>query len=122
EDTLARHPAVARAIVEMFEAQFDPDAQDKAAARVKTLQARILTALEAVTSLDEDRILRRFVNLVDCALRTNYFQRGADGAPRPWLAIKFDSRRIDDLPLPRPLYEIFVHSTRFDAIHLRGGK
>jgi len=122
EDTLARNPSIARMTVALFEALFDPDAQDKAEARAAKLRADIATALDAVTSLDEDRILRRFVNLADAALRTSYFQRDADGRPKPYLAIKFDSRKIDELPLPRPLVEIFVHSPRVDAVHLRGGK
>jgi glutamate dehydrogenase len=78
--------------------------------------------LDDVANLDEDRILRRFLNLVRCALRTNYFQQGVDGRPKSYLSIKFDSQKIDELPLPRPLVEIWVYSTRVEAVHLRGGK
>src|SRR3546814_7078545 len=55
-------------------------------------------------------------------LRTNYFQPGADGAPKDYLSIKLDSRAVDELPLPRPLVEIWVYSPRVEAVHLRGGK
>src|SRR5690606_41913689 len=64
----------------------------------------------------------RFVNAVQSTLRTNFFQHGEGGEPKPYLSLKLDSHAVDELPLPRPLVEIFVHSPRVDAVHLRGGK
>jgi glutamate dehydrogenase len=122
EETLERHPPITCMIVRLFESLFDPDAQDRAEAQAKKLHGDLMTALEAVSSLDEDRILRRFVNLVESTRRTNYYQVDEAGQPRPWLALKLDSHALDELPLPRPLMEIFVHSPRVDAVHLRGGK
>ncbi len=123
EETLAGNPAVTRMIIDLFESLFDPAAQDGTAnARGDRLRRRIDRALEAVAVLDEDRILRRFVNIVESTLRTNYYQRGPDAAPKPYLSFKLDSRANDDLPLPRPMVEIFVHSPGVDAVHLRGGK
>ena len=84
--------------------------------------AEIEGALQNVASLDEDRILRRFVNAVTSALRTNFFQRDPDGRPKQTIAIKFDCQALDGMPLPRPLYEIFVYSPRVEGIHLRFGK
>ena len=55
-------------------------------------------------------------------LRTNYWQTGADGAPKDWISFKIDSRALDELPAPRPLVEIFVYSPRMEGIHLRGGR
>ena len=78
--------------------------------------------LAAVESLDEDRILRQFVNAVQSALRTNYYQVDADGRPKAQIAIKFSSRKLEGLPLPKPLYEIFVYSPRVEGVHLRFGK
>src|SRR5262249_54035237 len=86
------------------------------------IRARIEAALQGVESLDEDRILRRFVNAVEAALRTNFYQVDAEGRPKETIAIKFASRSIDQLPLPRPLYEIFVYSARVEGVHLRFGK
>ncbi len=63
-----------------------------------------------------------FVNAVQSALRTNFFQLDRDGQPKAIIAVKFDSRRLDSLPLPRPLYEIFVYSPRVEGVHLRFGK
>ena len=73
-------------------------------------------------SLDEDRILRHFVNAVQSAIRTNFYQTGKDGQPKPLIAIKFESGKITDMPLPRPLYEIFVYSPRVEGVHMRFGK
>ena len=75
-----------------------------------------------VESLDEDRILRRFVNAVQAAIRTNFYQIDADGLPKHLIALKFASRALDGLPPPRPLYEIFVYSPRVEGVHLRFGK
>ncbi|MFO1155816.1 MAG: NAD-glutamate dehydrogenase [Rhodospirillales bacterium] len=75
-----------------------------------------------MVSADEDRILRRFLNLVEATLRTTWFQTGTDGKPKPYLAIKLDSRRVEELPLPRPMVEIFVYSPGVEGIHLRGGR
>ncbi|MDQ4134969.1 MAG: NAD-glutamate dehydrogenase, partial [Pseudomonadota bacterium] len=79
-------------------------------------------ALRAVTSLDDDHILRRFVNLVEAAARTNFFQIEANGLPRQTIAFKFECAKVEGLPLPRPLYEIFVYSPRVEGVHLRFGK
>jgi len=86
------------------------------------LRTSIQNGLNDIENADEDRILRRFVNAVECTLRTNYFQRTADGEPKPHLSLKLDSRRLEELPQPRPMCEIFVYSPRMEGIHLRGGK
>src|SRR5262249_20968148 len=78
----------------------------------------VKTALEAVRSLAEDEVLRALDNLVKCALRTNAYQR----PQRPVFSIKVDSRKVEGMPSPRPLVEIYVHSPRLEGIHLRGGK
>ncbi len=130
EATLLSNPEIAEAIVELFEATFDPDFAPDAAgvpnrrrrARMSRIRNRIDAALDAVESLDQDRILRRFLNLVEATLRTNRYQTGADDGPKPYLSFKIDSRAVDDLPQPRPKVEIFVYSPRMEAVHLRGGR
>ncbi|MCA3262782.1 MAG: NAD-glutamate dehydrogenase [Telmatospirillum sp.] len=122
EDTLARHPKIARRLVDFFKACHDPAFAGDRDTAVRGIAVEIAHLLDDVANLDEDRILRRFLNLLQAALRTNYFQAGADGAPKTYLSIKFDSQKIDELPLPRPLVEVWVYSTRVEAVHLRGGK
>ena len=77
---------------------------------------------QACESLDEDRILRHFVNAVQSALRTNFYQIDKDGQPKAQIAIKYESGKLTTLPAPRPLYEIFVYSPRVEGVHLRFGK
>ena len=74
-----------------------------------------------MASLNEDRVLRRFSNVINTTLRTNFFQRDADGGYRAALALKIRSKEIDDLPKPRPFAEIFVYAPDIEGIHLRGG-
>ncbi|MGO9045461.1 MAG: NAD-glutamate dehydrogenase [Xanthobacteraceae bacterium] len=123
--TLRRHSAIAAQIVSLFHARFDPQlgsAPEQHAAQEAEIASAIETALASVDSLDEDRILRRFVNAVAGAIRTNFYQRTNEGRPNDLIAVKFSSRKLDGLPLPRPLYEIFVYSPRVEAVHLRFGK
>jgi len=121
-NTFLAHPQAAQFIYTLFFARHDPDFTGDRAARCHEIETRILDALSTVEVLEEDRIVRRYLNLVQSSLRTNYFQRLPDGTTKPYLAIKYDSRAVEFMPLPKPLYEIFVYSPRVEAVHLRGGK
>jgi glutamate dehydrogenase len=123
--TLRKHAGVAAKIVQLFHARFDPRlaiAAEERAHRQAEILAQIESALQSVESLDEDRILRRFVNAVVAAVRTNFYQLDGAGQPKATIAIKFESRKIEEMPAPRPLYEIFVYSPRLEGVHLRFGK
>jgi glutamate dehydrogenase len=123
--TLRKYPGLAGQIVSLFKTRFDPHmgvAALERNARETALTAEIEAALQAVEGLDEDRILRHFVNAVAAAIRTNFYQLGSDGRAKDLIAIKFSSRKVDAMPLPRPLYEIFLYSPRVEAVHLRFGK
>jgi len=122
EQTLANHPGLARLIVDLFVTLFDPAGAATAVRRARRIRGKLNEGLELVESADEDRILRRFHNVIDATLRTNYFQPAAEGGPKPYLSVKLDSGKVDDLPLPLPMVEVFVYSPRVEAIHLRGGK
>jgi glutamate dehydrogenase len=121
--TLINNPGIAVALVELFEARFDPDSHD--AARALQIASRIESDIDAVQSLDEDRILRSFLAVLRAMLRTNYFR--VDHSQEPpcplgYLSFKLDSAQLEMLPRPRPRFEIFVYSPRVEGIHLRGGK
>ncbi|MBI1274075.1 MAG: NAD-glutamate dehydrogenase [Alphaproteobacteria bacterium] len=120
--TLRKHTLCARLIVDMFEARHNPGQQKNAAKIMERIETEANALLGGIPILDEDRIIRRMFNLVRASLRTNYFQTDDAGNPKPCLAIKFDSMMIDNMPLPRPLIEIFVHGREVEAIHLRRGK
>ncbi|MCG8460838.1 MAG: NAD-glutamate dehydrogenase, partial [Holophagales bacterium] len=120
EQTLARNPGVAERLIQLFDAAFDPERQN-GVDREQLILGEIHQALDGVKSLDEDRILRRFLNLVQSTLRTNYYKPGAgeDGSPgeptpdptgserfEDYISFKFDGTKVTGLPSPRPAYEI----------------
>jgi glutamate dehydrogenase len=93
----------------------------KRAAQIAATRSALLGLLDRVSSLDEDRILRSFIGVIDATLRTNYYQRTTEGSERSYISYKFDSALVPDLPKPRPYREIFVYSPRVEGIHLRFG-
>ena len=120
---LVRQPEIAATLVTLFYARFNPDLEPERRAEAEAAtQQLIAEKLKEVTSLDDDRILSRFLNLIDAMARTNFFQRDADGRRRQAMAFKFESNKIEALPLPRPLFEVFVYSPRVEAVHLRFGR
>jgi glutamate dehydrogenase len=122
-ETLKTHAAVAAKLVTLFHVRFDPRGDEASRAlRADVLSADIDAMLAKVQSLDEDRILRLIRMLILAAVRTNFFQLGPDGRPREVIAFKFEAARIANLPLPRPLFEIFLHSPRVEGVHMRFGK
>ncbi len=124
EEALGKHPTIARDLVAAFHARFNPAGPKSADHRKKDIadvENRIFESLNDVESLDEDRIIRRFLNLFSAITRTNYYQRSANGDYKPYISFKIDSKRLDELPEPRPYREIFVSGPRVDGVHLRFG-
>ena len=121
EEALGRNPRIAGALIRLFKVRFDPKAADRAEAEAK-INAEIDEALAKVPSLDDDRIIRRFRNVVQSMLRTNFYQAGPVDGHKASIAFKIDSGKIEDLPLPRPMFEIFVYSPEVEGVHLRFGK
>jgi glutamate dehydrogenase len=117
-------PGIARLILELFRTKFDPAVSMKIDARVEqgeAIFAKITDALQQVASLDADRVLRRLALLVRALKRTNYYQRGEDGQPKPYISFKVASRELDDLPNPKPFREIFIWAPHVEGVHLRFG-
>ena len=124
EETLANNTELAHLIVKLFHTRLQLHSKSGAKAvqrKAEGLSRDIAAALENVSNLDEDRIIRRFANAVEATLRTNYYQMDETGDEKPYLSFKIDSRAIDGLPEPRPLKEVFVYSPRMEGCHLRGG-
>ena len=161
EETFHRYPLLARLLVELFEARFDPRTGSESKADIQAGMAELRQQLESlaggdaatlaalapviesrssrrelqvevtrkvlkslldrVSSLDEDRILRSFIGVIEATLRTSFYQLGAGGAEKGYVSYKFDSSHVPDLPKPRPYREIFVYGPRVEGIHLRFG-
>ena len=120
--TLSGHPKAARYLAQLFIARHNPELGKDGAKQSAKIEKDIAEYLRDVSMLEEDRILRRTLNVIQNTLRTNYFQKDEHGQPKSYLSFKLDSKKLEGLPLPRPHVEIFVYSPRTEAIHLRGGK
>ncbi len=123
-DTLARHVQVSKLLVALFRARFQPNRQggEKVSAVAERIETSIIDALEKVDNLNDDQILRRFLELIKATLRTNYFQTDANGALKDYFSFKLNPRAVAGIPSPRPMFEVFVYSSRVEGVHLRGGK
>ena len=125
ESAFAKNPQIASALVELFRTLHDPDLfRDTTSRRADATRIRdaIQAALADVPSADDDRIIRAALSVIDAMLRTSFFQLKDDGNAKPFLAFKLDSRKLDMLPAPKPLCEIFVYSPEFEGVHLRFGR
>ncbi|MEK1905400.1 MAG: NAD-glutamate dehydrogenase, partial [Pseudomonas sp.] len=122
--TLVNHAEVTKELVRLFKTRFYlarkltvEDLEDKQ----QKLEQAILAALDNVAVLNEDRILRRYLDLIKATLRTNFYQPGADGQAKPYFSFKLSPRLIPEIPRPVPKYEIFVYCPRVEGVHLRFG-
>ncbi len=118
--TLNRYPDIARGLHSLFVARLGPGPREEGEVAAKHLKAKIKDALEDVPNIDDDTIVRRYLNLIEATLRTNHFvpakqERGQS------LALKLDPRAIEGLPEPRPWREIFVYGSEVEGVHLRFG-
>jgi glutamate dehydrogenase len=121
ESALRANTHVVRLLVSLFETRLDPAFAGDRSASETAIARELEGALDAVTSLDEDRILRSIATLIRATVRTNYWQRTAGAVPKGYLSLKLDSQAVPDLPEPRPWVEIFVYSPQMEGIHLRFG-
>ncbi|QAX81952.1 NAD-glutamate dehydrogenase [Candidatus Pseudomonas adelgestsugas] len=122
--TLNNHIEIARELTRLFKMRFylarkltANDLENKQ----QRLEQAILAALDDVQVLNEDRILRRYLDLIKATLRTNFYQADANGQNKSYFSFKFDPRVIHELPKPVPKFEIFVYSPCVEGVHLRFG-
>ncbi len=121
ESVVNGNARTARSLVELFEAMFDPSESDTRP-DAQAAAVAVATDIDALTSLDTDRVLRAFASMIQATLRTNYFiSRPESARQQNVLSFKLNPGLIDELPLPRPRYEIFVYSPRVEGVHLRFG-
>ncbi|MDZ4792607.1 MAG: NAD-glutamate dehydrogenase [Hyphomicrobiales bacterium] len=123
-EILNKHGEIVSDLVEIFHAMFDPArglSVDDRKIQAAKLAAWVLVKLEDVPSIEEDRVLRHFLNLIRSTLRTNFYQRNDGGGLPETIAFKLRSEKVEGLPSPKPYAEIFVTSPRFEGVHLRGG-
>ena len=125
EDTFASYPAIAEHLISLFVLRFDPNKQSTESAKDKAetkLLNEIESSLDDVANLDDDRIIRRFVEMILATIRTNYFQVDKLMGDKPYISFKIVPEQISEMPQPVPKFEIFVYSPQVEGVHLRGGK
>ncbi|MEI9431774.1 NAD-glutamate dehydrogenase [Mesorhizobium sp. Cs1299R1N3] len=117
---LNRYPEIARGLHDLFIARLGPTAETEGVVAAKHLKAKIRDALEDVPNIDDDTIIRRYLNLIEASLRTNHFVADTNEKGQS-LAIKLESQAVEGLPAPRPWREIFVYGSEVEGLHLRFG-
>lgn len=122
ETALVNNASIAKKIVELFEIRFNPLFKGDRVAQFAASIDEIFTALDDVANLDEDKIIRQYVQAISSTLRTNYYQHDEKGEYKDYISIKLNSKEIPGIPKPYPMFEIFVYSPRFEGVHLRGGR
>ena len=120
-NTLANYPNIAKLLIELFAKRFDPSIKRSQKAE-DTLLADIKERLDQVSNLDDDRIIRRYMDMILATLRTNFYQKAEGGVDKSYVSFKVLPELIPEMPLPLPKFEIFVYSPRIEGVHLRGGK
>ncbi|MDG0972396.1 MAG: NAD-glutamate dehydrogenase [Porticoccaceae bacterium] len=122
-DTLSRYLDITRNLVALFKSYFDPRyASDSRAERSEGLAKKILKSLDNVDNINEDNVIRSYLEVIQATLRTNFFQTFEDGTNKAYISVKLAPERIALVPKPRPAFEIFVYSPTVEGVHLRGGK
>ncbi len=119
-NTLKHFPNISKNLVLLFDSKFNIHSHDKN--KFTSIYNKILEELNSVTNLDDDRILKAFITTIEAMLRTNFYQLDEAGNYKEYISFKLESGKLSFLPKPLPLYEIFVYSIRFEAVHLRAGK
>ncbi|WP_111979268.1 NAD-glutamate dehydrogenase [Algibacillus agarilyticus] len=122
EGTLANYPAIAELLIQLFEYKFNPAVYDSDSSIITTLSSDLEAKLDHVANLDDDRIIRKYNEMILATLRTNYYQKDAQQDEKPYISFKIEPAKISEMPRPLPKFEIFVYSPRVEGVHLRGGK
>ncbi|MBE1288244.1 MAG: NAD-glutamate dehydrogenase [Alteromonadaceae bacterium] len=120
-NTVAAYPDISALLIDLFEYRFTPDKKFKVKEQDKRSQ-EIISKLDSVSNLDDDRIIRRYLDMILATVRTNFYQPTQQGNEKAYVSFKLRPELIPDMPLPLPKFEIFVYSPRVEGVHLRGGK
>ncbi|WP_430462681.1 NAD-glutamate dehydrogenase [Thalassolituus sp. LLYu03] len=123
-ETLCRYIGISATLVRLFHLRFDlrPVSEEQRQQECDACEQQLIDALDGVEQLNEDRTIRRYIELIKATLRTNCFQLDDSGQDKSYLSFKLNPSAISDMPLPRPMFEIFVYSPRVEGVHLRGGR
>ncbi|MDO6762103.1 NAD-glutamate dehydrogenase [Agarivorans sp. 1_MG-2023] len=121
EETFANYPDISMLLMELFRRRFNPSLKRSDKTEEK-IEAKLISLLDGVENLDDDRIIRRYLEMIKATLRTNFYQLNQEKGIKDYISFKMNPSLISDMPQPVPMFEIFVYSPRVEGVHLRGGK
>ncbi len=116
EIALCSYPKITRLLITLFDEKFNPAHDEATRSKAKKTSEKIIKEINKITNINHDKIFSRFLNLLQATVRTNAYQE------KDYFSFKFDCEKIDHMPLPKPMFEIFVYASDMEGIHLRGGK
>lgn len=121
-NTLAAYADITRGLARLFTLRFSPGQEQARESQCQACIDELNAMLDQVASLNDDLLLRRYVDLIQATVRTNFFQPRADGSAKEYISFKLEPSKVPGMPKPRPMFEVFVYSPRMEGVHLRGGK
>jgi len=124
-NTIVSNVEISQILIQLFESRFNPELNThtkKESTKQEAQENEFFEALDKVQNLTEDKILRLYLDLIKATVRTNYYQKESSGEDKSYISFKLQPRLIPNVPLPVPMFEIFVYSPRIEGVHLRGGK
>lgn len=124
-NTIVSNVEITKLLAEYFERRFESSEKalsQKGKNAQEKVEERFFKALNEVHNLTEDKILRLYLDLIKATMRTNFYQNDEFGEEKSYISFKLQPRLIPNVPMPVPMYEIFVYSPRVEGVHLRGGK
>jgi glutamate dehydrogenase len=124
-NTIVSNVEISQILIQLFESRFNPELNQQTNSEINQQEFKeheFIEALDKVQNLTEDKILRLYLDLIKATMRTNYYQKDKQGEDKSYISFKLQPRLIPNVPLPVPMFEIFIYSPRIEGVHLRGGK
>ncbi len=123
QNVLLNYPSVVKNFIKLFCSKFTPSLDNKLRKEsINTVMFQIDMLLDDIIDVSDDAILRKFIDVINATMRTNFYQLAEHGEQKSYISFKLDPSLIPNVPLPCPVVEVFVYSSNFEAVHLRGGK
>ena len=127
-NALVKYPGIAKELLDLFATKFDPATgatKEERLSAIADIRALFHGSLRSVSALPDDRALRRVEELMGATLRTNFYVHGGTEPTSrsggvPYISYKFSCREMEYLRRSRLRFEVWVHSSRMEGVHLRG--
>lgn len=119
QSVLQSNLALVQEMWKYFETKFNPDSTGSRSKKITTMEEGIVDEIRRLQGHDQDLVFRTFYNLIYSTVRTNFYRKDRT---EHYLSFKFECSKVQNMPAPRMMFEIYVHHQEMEGIHLRGGK